>query len=37
MSHRLEWTSARGLKPTNAGEGVERREPSYSDAGNVDC
>ena len=29
-SHRSEWPSLKSLQITNAGEGVEKREPSYT-------
>ena len=34
-SHQLEWTSSENLQTTNAGEGVEKREPSCIVGGNV--
>ena len=34
-SHRLEWPSLVNLQITNAGEGVNKREPSYTLGGNV--
>ena len=34
-SHRSEWSSSRSLQTVNAGEGVEKREPSYTVDGNV--
>ena len=36
-SHQSEWPSLKSLQITNAGEGVEKREPSYTDDGNVNC
>ena len=29
-SHRSEWPSSKNLQITNAGEGVEKRKPSYT-------
>ena len=34
-SHWLEWASSENLQTTNAGEGVEEREPSCTVCGNV--
>ena len=34
-SHQLEWASSENLQTTNAGEGVEKREPSCTVGGNV--
>ena len=34
-SHHLEWASSENLQTTNAGEGVEKREPSCTVGGNV--
>ena len=34
-SHQLEWASSENLQTTNAGEGVEKREPSCTVSGNV--
>ena len=34
-SHQSEWPSSKTLQTTNAGEGVEKREPSYIVGGNV--
>ena len=34
-SHQLEWESSENLQRTNAGEGVEKREPSCTVGGNV--
>ena len=34
-SHRSEWSSSRSLQTVNAGEGVEKREPSYTVGRNV--
>ena len=34
-SHQSEWSSLKSLQITNAGEGVEKREPSYAVGGNV--
>ena len=31
----VRWPSAKSLQTTNAGDGVEKREPSYTDGGNV--
>ena len=33
--HRSEWPSLKSLQITNAGEAVEKREPSYTVGGNV--
>ena len=33
--HWFEWPSSKNLQAINAGEGVEKREPSYTVAGNV--
>ena len=33
--HQSEWPSLRSLKVKTAGEGVDKREPSYTVAGNV--
>ena len=35
MSHRSEWPSSKNLQTINAGERVEKREPSYTVGGNV--
>ena len=35
FSHLSEWPSSYNLQTINAGEGVERREPSYTVGGNV--
>ena len=34
-SHQSEWSSSRNLQKINAGEDVEKREPSYTFGGNV--
>ena len=34
-SHQLEWASSENLQKRNAGEGVEKREPSCTVGGNV--
>ena len=34
-SHRSEWPSSKNLQTINAGEGVEKREPSCTVGGNV--
>ena len=31
----LEWASSENLQTTNAGEGAEKREPSFTVGGNV--
>ena len=36
-SHHSEWPSLRSPQITNAGEGVEKREPSYTVGGNISC
>ena len=36
-SHRSEWPSSKNLQTINAGEGVEKREHSYTVGGNVYC
>ena len=33
--HQSEWSSLKNLKVINAGEGVEKREPSYTVGGNI--
>ena len=33
--HRSEWPSSKGLQTINAGEGVEKRESSYTPGGNA--
>ena len=33
--HQAEWPSSKSLQTINTGEGVEKREPSYTIAGNV--
>ena len=33
--HHYEWPSLKSLKIINAGEGVEKKEPSYTVSGNV--
>ena len=35
FSHQLEWVSSEKLPTTDAGEGVEKREPSCTVGGNV--
>ena len=35
MSCRSEWLSSKSLQTINAGEGVEKREPSYTVGGNI--
>ena len=35
ISHQSEWPSSKNLQTINAGEGVEKRESSYSVSGNV--
>ena len=35
MVHQPEWPSSKILQTTNAGEGVEKRDPSYTVGGNV--
>ena len=34
-THRSEWPSSKNLQTLNAGEGVEKREPSCTGGGNV--
>ena len=34
-SHWSEWPSSKSLQTVNAGEGVEKKEPSYTVGGNV--
>ena len=34
-SYQKEWPSSKNLETINAGEGVEKREPSYTVGGNV--
>ena len=34
-SHLLEWPSPKSLQIANVGEGVEKREPSYTVGGNA--
>ena len=34
-SHLSEWPLSKNLQTTKAGEGVEKREPSYTFGGNV--
>ena len=36
-SHQSEWPSLTRLQITNAGEGEEKRKPSYTVGGNVNC
>ena len=35
VSHQSEWLSSKSLQIINAGEGVEKREPSYTVGENV--
>ena len=35
ISHQSEWLLSKGLQAINAGEGVEKREPSYTVGGNA--
>ena len=35
MSHQSEWLRSKSLQIINAGEGVEKREPSYTVGGNA--
>ena len=35
VSHQSEWSSSKNLQTVNVGEGVEKREPSYTVGGNV--
>ena len=35
MSHQSEWLQSKSLQIINAGEGVEKREPSYTVGGNA--
>ena len=35
ISHQLEWLRSKSLQAINAGEGVEKREPSYTVGGNA--
>ena len=35
MSHQSEWLQSKSLQTINAGEGVEKREPSYTVGGNA--
>ena len=35
MSHQSEWLLSKSLQTINAGEGVEKREPSYTVGGNA--
>ena len=35
ISQQSEWPSSKNLQTINAGEGVEKREPSYTVGGNV--
>jgi len=35
VSRRSEWLPSKSLKTINAGEGAEKREPSYTDGGNA--
>ena len=34
-SHQSEWLQSKNLQAINAGEGVEKREPSYTVGGNA--
>ena len=36
-SHWSEWPSSKNLQTVNSGEGVEKREPSCTVSGNVNC
>ena len=36
ISHQSEWLLSKSLQAINAGEGVEKREPSYTVGGNAD-
>ena len=36
ISHQSEWLLSKSLQTINAGEGVEKREPSYTVDGNAD-
>ena len=35
FSHQAEWLRSKSLQAINAGEGVEKREPSYTVGGNA--
>ena len=35
LTHQSEWLLSKSLQAINAGEGVEKREPSYTVGGNV--
>ena len=35
ISHQSEWLQSKSLQAINAGEGMEKREPSYTVAGNA--
>ena len=35
ISHQSEWLGSKSLQIINAGEGVEKREPSYTVGGNA--
>ena len=35
ISRQLEWLQSKSLQAINAGEGVEKREPSYTVGGNA--
>ena len=35
ISHQSEWLRSKSLQVINAGEGVEKREPSYTAGGNA--
>ena len=37
LPYQSEWPSSKNLQTINAGEGVEKREPSYTVGGNVNC
>ena len=37
LLHQLEWLLSKSLQAINAGEGVEKREPSYTAGGNANC
>ena len=36
LTHQSEWLLSKSLQTINAGEGVEKREPSYTVGGNAD-
>ena len=35
--HQSEWASSKSLQTINAGDSVEKKEPSYTLDGNVNC